>query len=223
MSEPSKAARERAHALCDYYGFCCPPKVPHDKICNAIAAALEEYVAERTAQLDREREQLQRAFDLATVPGLMEMHIADGKMDALIDGRKMAMLMAWSFWDLLIKEGARNYIEMKLAYQDHWMLVRLQRLDGKTPHELRQAAEAERDATRVEVEELRARVSELEGPSPKLPPGCKCDPQGWWPNDAPPICSTCEEDVGIHVGCCRHCSHLTECHADRTDGGQGHE
>ena len=159
MSEPSKAARERARALVNGHFGMVEKAHNGERLVDAIAATLEEYAAERTAQEQANAEALARTAERAAV---------------------------------------------------YWRQRTAQ-------------VEAERDATRVEVEELRARVSELEGPSPKLPPGCKCDPQGWWPNDAPPICSTCEEDVGIHVGCCRHCSHLTECHADRTDGGQGHE
>ncbi|NBD11806.1 hypothetical protein [Corallococcus silvisoli] len=52
-------------------------------------------------------------------------------------------------------EGATNYVEFKVHHPtDGDFILCIQRASGKTPHELRQDAESERDALRAQVAEV---------------------------------------------------------------------
>lgn len=68
---------------------------------------------------------------------------------------------AASFAQTFNETKAVNYIEMTLGHPDTGpLIVTLQKLVGKTPHELREQAEKERDKAREEAEELRTRLKE---------------------------------------------------------------
>lgn len=58
--------------------------------------------------------------------------------------------------DLYQSVGGRNYVEMSIWTPECGALTLIiQRKEGKTPHQLRQEAEAERDVALAEVERLR--------------------------------------------------------------------
>jgi hypothetical protein len=71
-----------------------------------------------------------------------------------------ARLMAEYFVDYFKDSGAENYIEMTLTGKDGLGLIAtIQRHLGKTPHQLRLEAEAERDSLRAELAALKAQPS----------------------------------------------------------------
>lgn len=74
-------------------------------------------------------------------------------------GRRAVECLAWAFQELLYNhpEG-KNYIECSLEAGDGGppVYVTIQRPGGKTPHQLRMEAEAERDRLRAELEGLKA-------------------------------------------------------------------
>ncbi|QQE90460.1 hypothetical protein [Azotobacter chroococcum] len=74
-------------------------------------------------------------------------------------------IMADSFGQMLFESGAENYIEAFFSSSKHpelgQIVVTVKRETGKTPHQLRQVAEAERDQLKAESERLK---QELSGP-----------------------------------------------------------
>ena len=55
--------------------------------------------------------------------------------------------------------GAENYVELRLQHPaDGEFVLTMQKVDRRTPHELRRAAEAERDTLRAAISSIRARV-----------------------------------------------------------------
>jgi len=72
-------------------------------------------------------------------------------------------IMADSFGQMLFESGAENYIEAFFSSSKHTELgqivVTVKRETGKTPHQLRQVAEAERDQLKAENERLKQALS----------------------------------------------------------------
>ncbi len=114
------------------------------------------------AETQRERDQALAAVgdQVAASTLLTGMAVRNGGVDVGFQGgaaQLMAELFAQEFKD---GQGI-NYIEMRFTSQ-HAMpgesfLVTVQRLAGKTAHDLRLQAEAERDTLRARVAELEAR------------------------------------------------------------------
>jgi hypothetical protein len=78
-------------------------------------------------------------------------------------GKEQIQMMAQNFLEVLNEIHAVNYAEMSLQSKDgKRVIVTLQRQDeGKTPHQLRTEAEAERDALKVECELLKQELATI--------------------------------------------------------------
>lgn len=103
------------------------------------AALRREMRRRRTAEDDLKR---------ATDPMLNDLRIKDGQIDMTLAGKAVERIAA-IFAATLI--GAPNYNELKMegrskvTGEDLAFTVTVQKLDGKTPHELRRKAEASLD------------------------------------------------------------------------------
>ena len=104
---------------------------------------------------------------------LRDLNFGNGFINATFEGgaiQHMVDALATQF----VESGAANYIEMQFHSEATGpLLFTLQRVDGKTPHQLRAEAEQERDwhAERCEdamneCDALRARIAEMEGQEP---------------------------------------------------------
>lgn len=94
---------------------------------------------------------------------LTGMHPIGGALHIGLEGGA-CKIFAESFAEQFRESGATNYVEMTLESNDAEigeLLVTLQRVQGKTPAQLRREAEAERNALRDDAERLRAELHDF--------------------------------------------------------------
>lgn len=72
---------------------------------------------------------------------LREMTYRDGELRAEVEGGP-AEALAGAFCEMLEKHNAENYIEVRFGSKFGPLMVTVQKLNGKTPHQLRAEAEA---------------------------------------------------------------------------------
>lgn len=83
---------------------------------------------------------------------LRDLSVGNGSINATFDGGAMHLLVD-AFANQFEESGAANYIEMQFhSNVTGPLVVTLQRVNGKTPHQLRAEAEQERDALRAAVQ-----------------------------------------------------------------------
>ena len=82
---------------------------------------------------------------------LRDLNVGNGFINATFEeGSVQPMLDALA--DQFVESGSSNYIEMQLHSKAAIsLLLTLQRVDGKTPHQLREEAEKERDVLRADL------------------------------------------------------------------------
>lgn len=120
--------------------------------------------AERIAELEAENGKLRDglAKGLSEKTMLTELAMRNGGLYAGIEGGAAAVL-ASAFAEQFTSSGGVNYVEVSFMHPATGPIcVTLQRVQGKTPHQLRREAEAERDQLRAEVERLRADAERYE-------------------------------------------------------------
>lgn len=109
-----------------------------------LARALEQ------VQAARERAEA-RLLDRESALTIEELTVRAGKVD-LRAGGPGAQAFAVMLGEFFIQQGAENYVEMHLCDpRDVRYTLTCQKATGKTPHELRLAAEGERDRLREEL------------------------------------------------------------------------
>ena len=125
-----------------------------DGVANDVAAAGDALCD----LVERQQEELRRAQDVheAAIAGIRMVEAEPSHIKALIEGdgvKVVAMLLA----EIVREKGGANYCEMQLQdpTSGQFFAVCIQRPEGKTPHMLRQEAEAraleaerQRDAAR---------------------------------------------------------------------------
>ena len=85
---------------------------------------------------------------------LRDLSVGNGFINAIFEGGAV-QLMVDALVDQFLESGASNYIEMQFHSEATGpLVVTLQRVNGKTPHQLRAEAEQERDALRAKVEAM---------------------------------------------------------------------
>ena len=115
--------------------------------CTGISTVTLESAANTIERLRSENEQLRQALAEKTVNETMlrDLSIKNGSLNASFEGGA-AHLLADAFADQFIESGATNYLEVHLSSKETGpIVVTLQRINGKTPHQLRAEAERERD------------------------------------------------------------------------------
>ncbi len=82
---------------------------------------------------------------------LRDLSVGNGSINATFEGGAI-QLMVDALATQFVESGASNYIEMQFHSEATGPLVAtLQRVNGKTPHQLRAEAEQERDALRAKI------------------------------------------------------------------------
>jgi hypothetical protein len=137
--------------------------------CGSCAERIDRLVSwaePREAEVQRFREEnetLRTMNDLR----LRKAEAVDGALHlSLIDPTGASQVLAETFAGLLDKYKAENYVECQFIrpHDDQVYTVTVQRPEGKTPHQLRQAAEAEVQRLREELAELRSERDALLAP-----------------------------------------------------------
>ncbi len=106
--------------------------------------------------LERERDEAREALE--AVNALEEMHAKPGSMEiAIKQNPAQAQWVAKCFASMVA--ASPNYTEMKFdlvaeGEKWEWLTVLIQKGNGKTPHQLRQEAEKERDEAREKYDNL---------------------------------------------------------------------
>ena len=113
--------------------------------CNALRARLEATEKE-IAKL-----RIALAEKVTSEATLRGLNVGSGFINATFEeGAVQPMLDALA--DQFVESGSSNYIEMQLHSKTAIsLLFTLQRVDGKTPHQLREEAEKERDVLRADL------------------------------------------------------------------------
>ena len=115
---------------------------------------------------------------------LRDLSVRNGSINATFEGGAI-QLMVEALATQFVESGAANYIEMQFHSEATGpLLFTLQRVDGKTPHQLRAEAEQERDALRAEVESWRGLAKQFGNeadalraqPAPSTPEGWRLAP-----------------------------------------------
>lgn len=111
-------------------------------------------------KLVQAKDQIERLI----TPTVKSIDIGPTGMNCVFEGAEMARIMAGSFWDLLTKNQADNYVEMTFASPDKPMkkvVVTVRKAWGQTPDEMRRRAEKERDEALAENEVLLTELAQL--------------------------------------------------------------
>lgn len=94
---------------------------------------------------------------------LRDLSLGNGSINASFEGGAVHLFVdafATQLLEQFLESGATNYLEMSFRSNVTGpLVVTLQRVNGKTAHQLRAEAEKERDALRVELETERARLA----------------------------------------------------------------
>lgn len=94
---------------------------------------------------------------------LLDIAVRNGAMTIEVCS-EVARVLAQQFYTLLTEKGGENYLEMHLNSKEGKTIVVTVRWEqGKTPHQLRQIAEQERDALRAQIHDL-CHDKHVEGP-----------------------------------------------------------
>ena len=111
-------------------------------------------------KLVQAKDQIERLI----TPTIKSIDISPGGMNCVFDGAEMARIIAGSFWDLLTKNQADNYVEMTFASPDKPLkkvVVTVRKAWGQTPDEMRRRAEQERDEALAVCDGLLVKVEAL--------------------------------------------------------------
>lgn len=117
----------------------------------------ELWAAIKAKSAEKENAKLREALVEKVVSETMlrDLSIRNGSIHASFDGGAMHLLVD-AFVEQFVESGATNYIEMQFhSNVTGPLVVTLQRVNGKTAHQLRAEAEKERDALRLELTDLR--------------------------------------------------------------------
>ena len=123
-----------------------------ESFANSVINSLLDRLEEAEKEIAKLRIALaEKVTGEATLRGL---NVGSGFINATFEeGAVQPMLDALA--DQFVESGSSNYIEMQLHSKTAIsLLFTLQRVDGKTPHQLREEAEKERDVLRTKIEEM---------------------------------------------------------------------
>ena len=126
-------------------------------IAAANPAAISELL-DRLEAAENENAKLRIALaeKVTSETTLRDLSVGNGSINATFEGGAV-QLMVDALADQFVESGAPNYIEMQFHSKATGpLLFTLQRVDGKTPHQLRAEAEQERDALRAELSKQQA-------------------------------------------------------------------
>jgi len=127
---------------------------------RTLLPALADLAESEGRRADEAEKKLERIVN----PPIKSLEVKDGGLSCSLDGPEMARIIATSFWDMLTENKADNYVEMTFAAPEKPLkkvIVIVRKVFGKTPHDLRVQAEAERDAALAEIAALKGQVESM--------------------------------------------------------------
>ena len=121
-----------------------------------VQAADMNEILDRLEAAEKENTKLREALaeKVTSETMLRDLSVGNGSINASFEGGAVHLLVD-SLANQFVESGTANYLEMQFHSEATGpLLLTLQRVNGKTPHQLRTDAEKERD-------ELRAKISNL--------------------------------------------------------------
>lgn len=110
------------------------------------------------AQLEARVKELEVQLDDVLGLKMKSLHIEGGQMEMTLEVAEFIRnRMGVALIQTLDAVGAKNYTQTEVTYEGREYLMTVCRRVGKTPHQLRVEAEAERDQLRARVAGLEAR------------------------------------------------------------------
>lgn len=95
------------------------------------------------------------------LPRLRTLHVEGSTMEMTLEGGKRVLgMIVQALATCFEGDGGINYVQYQVQSGSHDYTLVLQRAGGKTPHELRTAAEVDLERVQREMEALRARLRE---------------------------------------------------------------
>lgn len=128
---------------------------------NGMGSEREAALMAKLEAAEKENKVLREALaeKVTSETMLRDLSVRNGSIHARFEGGAVHLLVD-AFAGQFSESGAENYLEMHFHSPATGPLVTtVQRVNGKTPHQLREAAEKERDA-------LRAKIAEMERQEP---------------------------------------------------------
>lgn len=120
--------------------------------CDALRAKIEAAEKENT----KLRKALAQKVTSETM--LRDLSVGNGSINASFEGGAVHLFVD-SLANQFVESGAVNYLEMRFHSEATGpLLLTLQRVNGKTPHQLRTEAEKERDILRAKIEQMEQQV-----------------------------------------------------------------
>ena len=129
---------------------------------GAVSPEEVEELLDRFEAVEKENTKLREALaeKVTSEIVLRDLSVGNGSINASFEGGAVHLFVD-SLANQFVESGAANYIEMQFHSEaTGQLLLTLQRVNGKTPHQLREAAEKERDELRDRIEEM-----ERQGPA----------------------------------------------------------
>ena len=132
---------------------------------NGMGSEREAALMAKLESAEGENTKLRKALTEKVISETMlrNLSLGNGSINASFEGGAVHLFVdafATQLLEQFLESGATNYLEMSFhSNVTGPLVVTLQRVNGKTAHQLRAEAEKERDALRVELETERARLA----------------------------------------------------------------
>ena len=123
---------------------------------NGMGASREAALMAKLEVVGKENAKLREGFaqKVTSETILRDLNVGNGSINASFEGGAIRLFVD-AFANQFVESGAANYLEMQFHSEATGPLVAtLQRVNGKTSHQLRAEAEQERDALRAKVEAM---------------------------------------------------------------------
>ena len=128
---------------------------------NGMGASREAALMAKLEMAEKDNKVLRKALaeKVTSETMLRNLSVGNGSIHASFEGGAVHLLVD-ALSGQFSESGAENYLEMHFHSPATGPLVTtVQRVNGKTPHQLREAAEQERDALRTELADLRSSMT----------------------------------------------------------------
>jgi hypothetical protein len=121
-------------------------------------------ILQRIPYVQKLEEDLKKA--LVGEPTIVSIHMEDGKLNATLKTKITLLIAEWAMEILKDYPEAENYIEFPFGVDPDLSVcvgaIRIQKHSGKSPHQLRMIAEAERDEAIAAMNKAIAEKEQLE-------------------------------------------------------------
>ena len=153
IKAPSKYNNYEVQVAWEAWQERAAPSVPEESAVQTATRIMNIELIRERDDLRAENDELRKALaqKVTSETMLRDLSVGNGSINASFEGGAVHLLVD-SLATQFVESGAHNYIEMQFHSEATGpLLLTLQRVNGKTPHQLRAEAEKERDILRARV------------------------------------------------------------------------